>query len=224
MTGRYTGGGKHTFTLSGLSEGAPRTFSVTADFPQEARPADGFIGWLWASRRIGELLAEIRLRGQTAERVAEVVSLSQAFGIVTEYTAFLASADKTYTAVEANQEASRLMGVANAQTSGRWAVKQSFNEAKLRARKVSSADENTWEDQQGAVQKVDTVRTLDGKAYYKRDGRWVESGSKARTTRRVKKFSPEYFDLVEKNKDFAHAQSLDGDTTLDVGETRVEVY
>ena len=224
LAGRYSGGGTHTLTLSGLSGGEPRDFSVTADFPKHARPADGFIGWLWASRRIGALLAEIRLVGQTAERVAEVVSLSQAFGIVTEYTAFLGASERAYTTAEANEEASRLMGVANAQTSGRWAVKQSFNEAKLRSRKVSSTNENTWEDQQGAVQKADKVRTLDGKAYYKRNGRWEESGSKARQTRRVKKFSPEYFDLVEKNKDFARAQSLDADTTLDVGETRVEVY
>src|SRR5205823_6278358 len=44
---------------------------------------------LWASRKIGFLLEEIRLHGETAEVKDEVVRLSKQYGIITPYTSFL---------------------------------------------------------------------------------------------------------------------------------------
>jgi Ca-activated chloride channel family protein len=49
---------------------------------QEALPR------LWASRKIGFLLSEIRLRGASKELVDEVVALATRYGIATPYTSF----------------------------------------------------------------------------------------------------------------------------------------
>ena len=224
MLARYSGGGTHTIALKGSLRGAARTFDVTADFPAKPAVVDAFIAWIWASRRIGDLLAEIRLEGQTQERVAEVVRLSHRFGIITEYTAFISQANTDFTPEQANEEAAKLMKQANRNASGRWAVNQADNDIQLANRKVSSAASNMYRDRQGKAVQAQRVKTVGGRTFYEREGKWVQSGSTAKKSRRVKKFSPEYFELVRENKDFAKSQFEDANTVMDVGDTAVETY
>lgn len=225
LLGRYRGDGPHTFTLSGTLRGAPRHYEVSADFPGDAAPDDDFVALLWASRRIGELLKEIRLAGGDADKVGEVVELSRRFGILTEYTEFISEGGKEYSREEARNLATAAVSTANAQQAGRWAVRQSANETALRSKKVSSAAFNTYRDRKGRTQKAAKLKSIGRRAFYKRDGKWVEAeDGKERTKRRVKRFSREYMELVEGNKDFAKAQSLDGDMLINVGDDQVEVY
>lgn len=224
LLGRYSGGGEHTISIKGSLRGEARRYQATASFPKKPAVDDAFIAWIWASRRIGELLAEIRLEGQTQERVAEVVRLSRQFGIITEYTLFLSQADKDFSLEEAQAEASKLMRRANAQASGRWAFNQAGNDLQMATRKVSSAAANVYRDRQGKVVEAKKVKTVGGRTFYQRDGKWVQSGSTAKRKRRVKKFSREYFDLVRKSKDFAKSQFEGADTVMDVGEEQIETY
>jgi Ca-activated chloride channel family protein len=224
VLGRYTGGGEHTFKVKGSLRGQPLQYSVTADFPKAARVDDAFIAWIWASRRIGDLLAEIRLKGRTQERIAEVVQLSRQFGIITEYTLFISQADKDYSLEEAQKEAANLMEQANRNASGRWAFNQADNDQRFANRKVSSAMSNVYFDRQGKRVQAQKVKTVGGRTFYQREGKWVQSGSTAKKRRRVKKFSPEYFDLVRQNKDFAQSQFEDANTVMDVGDTTIETY
>jgi Ca-activated chloride channel family protein len=48
-----------------------------------------FLPRLWATRKIGYLLREIRLHGDSEELVDEVVELSLRYGVMTPYTSFL---------------------------------------------------------------------------------------------------------------------------------------
>ncbi len=225
VLGRYRGDGPHTFTLSGTLRGEAKHYEVIADFPKAAAPDNDFVALLWASRRIGELLKDIRLAGGDADKVGEVVELSRRFGILTEYTEFISEGGKEYSFDEARDLATAAVTTANAQHAGRWAVRQSANESALRSKKVSSAAFNTFRDRQGRTKAAPKLKNVGRRAFYKRDGKWVEAeDGKARKKRRVKRFSREYMDLVERNKDFAKAQSLDGDMLINVDEEQVEVY
>ena len=53
------------------------------------RGGNEFIPRLWAQRKIGYLLTQIRLKGANAELVQEVTALATKFGIATPYTSFL---------------------------------------------------------------------------------------------------------------------------------------
>jgi len=53
-----------------------------------------FIARLWALRKIGYLLDEIRLHGENNELIAEVVALSKKYGVITPYTSFLILEDQ----------------------------------------------------------------------------------------------------------------------------------
>ncbi len=91
--GRYSGSGPATATLRGTFAGRRREFSAEVLFPRD-EPGNGFIARLWAVRRVGWLLDEIRLGGESAELREEVIGLARAFGVVTPYTAYLILEDE----------------------------------------------------------------------------------------------------------------------------------
>ncbi len=91
--GRYTGKGASAAKISGLFNGKPREFAADLTFPESA-PNNEYIPQLWATRRVGWLLDEIRLHGESAELKDEVTKLAREFGIVTPYTAYLILEDE----------------------------------------------------------------------------------------------------------------------------------
>lgn len=88
VAGRYRGGGAATLTLTGKVGDQPQTVTYR-DLTFATRGGAEFIPALWAQRKIGYLLAQIRLYGTKDELVKEVVALSTRYGIVTPYTSFL---------------------------------------------------------------------------------------------------------------------------------------
>lgn len=87
IAGRYRQGGAATIRLSGVVNGQPQVYTYSAAFA--GRGGDDFIARLWAQRKVGYLLAQIRLSGPKEELVKEIVALSTRYGIVTPYTSFL---------------------------------------------------------------------------------------------------------------------------------------
>ena len=88
VSGRYRNGGDVTITLSGKVNGEKMTFT----YPERTLVSAGgepFVARLWATRRIGALMEEIRRNGPNPEIVDAVVDLSMRYGIVTPYTSYL---------------------------------------------------------------------------------------------------------------------------------------
>lgn len=85
--GRYRGSGGG-LVLTGEVNGEIQTFSQDVSFTAFDRTNE-FIPRLWATRKIGYLLDQIRLNGEDQELVEEIVALSKRYGIITPYTSFL---------------------------------------------------------------------------------------------------------------------------------------
>ena len=99
--GRYSGSGPAAARITGTFNGKPHQFTADVYFP--AQSADNaFIPRLWATRRVGWLLDEIRMHGESAELKDEVIHLAREFGIVTPYTAYLILEDEASRAIPAN--------------------------------------------------------------------------------------------------------------------------
>lgn len=80
-----------TLKLTGKVGKESRSFDYTGlDFPIRAEEND-FLPRLWASRRVGWLLEQIRNNGETKEVRDEVVELGTKYGLVTPYTSYLAT-------------------------------------------------------------------------------------------------------------------------------------
>jgi Ca-activated chloride channel family protein len=92
LSGRYGQGGPTEVVLSGRDGAIEREYHYTlAAARRGAGLRSDFPARVWATRRIAELLDQIRLhKRRDAELVNEIVRLSTKFGILTEYTSFLA--------------------------------------------------------------------------------------------------------------------------------------
>ena len=96
LFGRYRGEGHVAIKLTGEVNGEKREFVYEGDFPA-VHTDNPFIPRLWATRRVGYLLDEIRLHGEEAELRAEVIRLSKEYGIMTPYTSYLVlESDRAY--------------------------------------------------------------------------------------------------------------------------------
>lgn len=97
LAGRYRGDGNVDLTLSGEVNGEPVSYTYEdLRFRSYAGGAD-FIPRLWATRKIGYLLNEIRLHGENEELVDSVIELSVRYGVITPYTSFLIDEDDIFT-------------------------------------------------------------------------------------------------------------------------------
>src|SRR5438094_3762681 len=93
VAGRYTGKGPSAVVIEGTVNGAKKRVSYDVQFPGQSTEHD-FIPRLWATRRVGYLLEQIRLHGENAELKDEVTELARKYSIVTPYTAYLIIEDE----------------------------------------------------------------------------------------------------------------------------------
>jgi Ca-activated chloride channel family protein len=89
VLGRYTGDGHVAVKLTGNVGKDAREFVYEVSFPDKTVQDKGFVEDLWARRKVGYLLDEIRRGGEKKELVDEVVTLAKRYGITTPYTSYL---------------------------------------------------------------------------------------------------------------------------------------
>jgi Ca-activated chloride channel homolog len=92
VMGRYRSSKEGTVVLSGSVNGKKQVFEYRATAAANENRYD-FVPRLWAIRKVGYLLEEIRLQGERTELKNEVISLGKKYGIVTPYTSYLVVED-----------------------------------------------------------------------------------------------------------------------------------
>ncbi len=98
--GRYSGEGGTTVKVIGKVGDERKEFTCKLQFPSDSDQHE-FIPRLWATRRVGYLLDEIRLHGENRELKDEVTELAKKYQIVTPYTSFLITEDQPIVATTA---------------------------------------------------------------------------------------------------------------------------
>ena len=81
--GRYTGSGAVAIKLTGSVGKETREFVYEMTFADKTADDKGFVEDLWARRKVGYLLDQIRLNGEKKELMDEVVTLAKRYGITT---------------------------------------------------------------------------------------------------------------------------------------------
>jgi Ca-activated chloride channel family protein len=191
LFGRYTTTGKSTVAMTGKLGEARREFIQAVNFPERAEEND-FIARLWATRRVGDLLEEIRLHGENQELKKEIETLATQYGIVTPYTSYLVQEDEAKLSA-AESPAPMLMmdraaasGAAMQATSGEAAVNFSKSVSRLKEAEVVEA-------------KPATLRVIRGvKMQQQNDGAWRDVSFKdGDKTLKIAFASPAYFSLIK---------------------------
>jgi Ca-activated chloride channel family protein len=209
MIGRYSNAIDMDFVrlqLNGKSGGANKNYLYNnLRFPLRSESND-FLPRLWATRRVGWLMEQVRANGEQKELRDEITDLGTRYGIVTPYTSYLALEPNNQA-----QEVTRISGLGNVggalrrsnappppkpmsaadaqATTGLAGVQQS-----KRAREQKEAERFDRDSLSSAV------RTVGGKTFYLRDGVWTDAEFKsdARLPETTIKFgSDDYFTLLK---------------------------
>jgi len=202
------------FQLSGNASGAKRNFFYNnLRFPLRSETND-FLPRLWATRRVGWLMEQVRSNGEQKELRDEIVDLGTRYGIVTPYTSYLAlepnAQPQSITGLPSNgrRPTGMVQGAANSvggiaapppvalkaearAATGRAGVQQS-----KRAREQQEAERF---DKDGLS---DEIRTVGGKTFYLREGVWIDAEFKpdARLPETSVRFSSDDYFALLKNK------------------------
>jgi len=94
IVGRYKNNANSaTIRLTGKVGARQEVFTFAKQSFPEERSDNAFLGRVWATRRVGYLLEQVRLNGENRELRDEIIQLGTRYGIVTPYTSFLVTED-----------------------------------------------------------------------------------------------------------------------------------
>jgi len=182
LIGKYAGKSKVTVVLSGKVGKEAKRF-VLKDQELIKAESYNFLPRLWATRRIGYLIEEIRLLGTNKELVDEVKKLGLKYGIVTPYTSFLVTEKERRSLDMAAPEAEEALKARD--VTGAGAVKIARSVQKLKA--VAQAPQ--------VVSQM--IKFKEDKTFYLRDEYWVDSlYEEGSAVKEVSFNSEEYFSLL----------------------------
>jgi Ca-activated chloride channel family protein len=165
LAGRYRGEGPVQITLAGQVGGEQRELVYEGTFRSQG--GDRFIPRLWAARKIGYLLTQIRLHGEREEWVDAVIELSTRYGIITPYTSFLIQED-LWTEGGREEAAEEFRALPTAPAQGAPAVEMAEQEARLRG--ADAANYGML-----PVEAARAVRHAHGKTFILREGVWTDT-------------------------------------------------
>lgn len=208
LSGTYRGEEPLSLLLTGSSPEGERQFNFSFNF-DKASTANAFVARLWASNKIAVLTEAIRdlgadgAQGNTTELVDEIVRLSTQFGILTEYTAFLAEEGTSLAAAAAPFNATRATANYNDKAvklrSGAAAVSQADNINKAAESKQLNVRNRFLDEKMEAVE-ITAVQQCQAGALFNKGNRWTDAEA-AKSDRApdciIEIGSPEFSRLVD---------------------------
>lgn len=208
LLGKYEGEGATAVTLTGQVNGKEQRIVYEDRFVAAQKDHD-FIPRLWATRKIGFLTNEIRLKGENKELIEEIIRVSKEYGIMTPYTSFLVLEKeqdyeqwgiKNIAAPLVRTEGLRYKGAMDS-VSGAGSVSKAKDIRALKEEKVMGKP------------MLETIKYVGSKTFYLRNNIWVDAKYKdGMKIEEIKCWSKEYFDLLkqkpELGKYFAIAESV----------------
>jgi Ca-activated chloride channel family protein len=210
--------------LSGKLRGKGKEFTIPVKLGKGDND-NGFIAKLWAQRRVGYLLDQIRLHGESGEVKEEVAELARKYGIVTPYTSYLIIEDEERRNVP-EQLRTRLVrptpsspsfagtpkldaladyDARGEESAGPGAVARAVSARELKKAATGSGSRYANEKAskaRGSMVEVARPQTIGGKTFYRKDELWVDEMVQKMKDARVRKIafgSKEYFDLLADN-------------------------
>ncbi len=199
IVGRYREGGTTDVTLYGEVNGVGQEL-VYEDLSFTSRGGEDFIPRLWAARKIGYLLNQIKLHGEGRELIDEIVELSVRYGIMTPYTSFLVDDEQDIFTPEGREETAKEMWhqatVVPAPMVGAGAVQDAQNREALRS--SERAQDNS-----------EAIKYARDKVFVLRNGIWTDTTyDGSMETVKVGFGSDDYFALMAAHPEWGYYFSV----------------
>lgn len=200
MIGRYKGEGPVSVEVKGNVEKKTKHFELK-NFMLTKDVSFNFLPRLWATRRIGYLLEEIRLQSAQTELIEEVKRLGIKFGIVTPYTSFLVT-----------EKESRLLDAAAPEAQEALAARKTTGAGAFR---IARATQALKAQEQAVHVESQMIRYKSDKTFYLKDEVWVDSlYIEGEPAKKIIFGSEEYFKLLSEKPDISKYLSVAGNILI----------
>ena len=227
LLGQYQNEDPLNFRISGNYLSRPRAFDLKFDLTG-ATTRNAFVPRLWASRKIAKLIEEITKAGaeSTANRdprsmpvvpanslttdpkmkelVDEIIRLSTEYGILTEYTSFLATEGTDFSATETVRVTAGQALYANAQQTrtGMGGVTQAMNSGAGLVQSGANRSNNFLSQNMQRVE-ITNVQQITDRTFFRRNNRWVDASAlprekEVKPDRTIEFGTDEFYQLVDR--------------------------
>lgn len=238
VLGRYKKEGEALVSLTGLLKDKHVKLDYEVSFPRREKD-NAFVSKIWATRKIGFLLDQIRKNGDDDELRNELIKLAKKYGILTPYTSFLVMEDKEKNGIDLQPVPMR-----------KRIHMDEYVRAKKRysIQKLSSDFEGS--DAVGASREMNSMRmantptpsyvpvrsyeskaipqiiskTVSSKTFYFIDNKWVDSEMRDKEAKiKINAFSTEYFKLIKDFPEIGKYLSLGKNIVVKFNNTSYEI-
>lgn len=202
VLGRYAKASSATVTLTGQINGEKKSYESAASFSADAPASHAYIEKLWATRKVGWLLDEIRKNGESAELKTEVETLAKKYAIVTPYTSYLAVEDKDLQQpVPAGAPASSAASGTSLRFHADKASAQDMAAESGAGAVRASREVAQMKSAASPVPASSQTKTAGGKTFVLSDGTWKdqELSGNEQTIIKIKTWSDQWFQLADGN-------------------------
>ncbi|MDH5187145.1 MAG: VIT domain-containing protein [candidate division WOR-3 bacterium] len=192
IAGRYKKSGNGQVILKGKKKEKAIVLEEGFNFPDKSEELD-FIPLIWARKRVGNLLSEIRLHGENKELTDEVIALGKKYGIVTPYTSYLVREEERAALPLAAERPAYLRDAVSGSSGVRIAKKLGRMKSEIAETEPS----------------LISIKQVGEKTFYLKDGIYVDAEYKeGMKTKEIKFDSSEYFELLKKYPEYARYFSI----------------
>ncbi len=182
LVGRYLRDEPMTLEVEGRTAAGVERIELPFDAAASQIADDIFVRRLWAQRRVASLIDAVRMfevrddADQLGEITQEIVQLSTTYGVLTEYTAFMATEGTDIGDVDALRKRVRsaLASRARGTRTGRGAVSQSVNIARLRRAQRAQRTSSFLDASLSRIE-VSAVQQVADLTFFKIGPRWVDT-------------------------------------------------
>lgn len=214
--GKYEQDSTTQVTIQGkMKNGQTRQFTYDLEF--EAASENAFIPPIWASRRIGSILDEMRSKKETPQLKKELAQLARRYGILTPYTIHLIAEEE-----RSNKNIPKLLAknkydeelLDNTKRIYQQMLKEEEGASSVQSsraiNKMIQADNlseiapaqdklNTIDKKENPKYFIQEIKTLNGRAFYKTENTWVDSQiTEEMDLKKTLVFnSPQYYQIIE---------------------------
>jgi Ca-activated chloride channel family protein len=198
--------------VSGRLAGKEVSFTYKLAFPAQSSRNE-FLPRVWAGRKVGHLMEDVKRNGQNKELMDEIVRLAKQYGIVTPYTSFLIADDAPRDRAEMARRAGDAFKKVQEEGWGASSVRDAEAMQVLAGRANGAGNYEMAQESTGLgeEQVMMRMRIVGSKNFYNQGGVWTDSvfdPEKHKEIKALRVGSDEYVKLLEEKPGLAKFLSL----------------
>lgn len=208
LFGRYRNAKASNVVLQGDAPNESIELSFEKTFPNDDQRYD-YIPALWANRKVGYLMDQIRLHGDDSDELREsIIELSKKYGIINEYTSFLVEDDIPFYEPGFLEGAEEELDMNFGDMGFEMKTGGEAQRAVKNVQQMQQSENIAQSQYFLSEEQKSKIKQIQNKTFYEQDSKWVDSDYDGQETIKYSIGDDAYFELLTDNPEFGDYMAL----------------